>query len=131
MVLCALLAVIPAVNALDGDEVIVVIMARGSPALTKDEVADVYVGRSKALRPIDLPESDSIRALFYKKATDRALAQIRTVWARLTFTGEGRPPIEMTDDLAVKKAVANDRRAIGYISKANVDSSVQVVLQLN
>jgi hypothetical protein len=64
-------------------------------------------------------------------ATGRDLPQIKAVWSRLTFTGQGRPPKELADAVAVKKAVAADPRAIGYIDKADLDASVTVVLTLD
>jgi hypothetical protein len=110
---------------------IVVIMAPGAPALSKDQVANVYVGRSKDLKPLDLPDSAPAREDFYKKATSRDAAQIKAVWARIQFTGLGQPPKELPDDAAVKKAVAADPKAVGYIDKSSVDSTVKVVLELN
>ena len=110
---------------------IVVVMSPSAGALTKDQVANVYLGRNTALQPVDLPESSDVRQNFYKKATGRDAAQVKAVWTRLTFTGGGQPPKEVPDDAAVKKAVASDAKAIGYIKKASVDSSVKVVLELD
>ncbi len=112
-------------------EEMVVVMRAGSAALSKEQVANIYLGRDKGFRPVDLPESSPLREEFYKKATSRDLAQIRSLWARLTFTGENRPPHELPDDVAVKKAVAAESKTIGYISKASVDDTVQVVLDLH
>jgi hypothetical protein len=110
---------------------IVVVMAPGAPALSKDQVVNVYIGRNKDLKPLDLPESGNERGVFYKKATDRDLAQIKAVWARIAFTGLGQPPRELPDDEAIKKAVAADRKAIGYIQKTQLDDTVKVVLDLH
>ncbi len=110
---------------------LVVVMTPGSAPLSKDQVASVYLGRDKAFKPLDLPQESPLREAFYKKATDRDMAQIRSLWARLTFTGENRPPRELPDDAAVKKAVAADSKSVGYISKASVDATVKVVLELH
>jgi hypothetical protein len=110
---------------------IVVVMAPGAPALSKDQVVNVYIGRNKDLKPLDLPESGNERGVFYKKATDRDLAQIKAVWARIAFTGLGQPPKELPDDEAIKKAVAADPKAIGYIQKTQLDDTVKVVLDLH
>jgi hypothetical protein len=109
---------------------IVAVMAPGAAPLTKDQVSNVYIGRSKEFKPLDLPASSPLRAAFYRKATDRDLIQVRAVWARVMFTGEGQPPKEVADEAAVKKAVAADPKVIGYIDKSSVDSSVKVVLEL-
>lgn len=110
---------------------VVVVMGASAAPLTKDQVANVYLGKNADLKPVDLPESSPTRQDFYKKATDRDAAQVKAVWARLTFTGGGQPPKEMADAAAVKKAVSADPKAVGYIDKADVDSSVKVVLSLN
>jgi hypothetical protein len=124
--LIAVLAI--AAQARGGD--IVVIMGSQAEPLTQDQVAGIYLGRNNTLRPLDLPESSPLREEFYKKTTARDLAQIKAVWSRLVFTGQGHPPKEMADAAAVKKAVAADPRIVGYIDKADVDASVKVVLAL-
>jgi ABC-type phosphate transport system substrate-binding protein len=110
---------------------IVVVMGAGATALTKDQVASIYLGRNNNLNPVDLPESSKLREAFYKKATDRDQPQIKAVWARLVFTGQGQPPKELADVAAVKQAVAANPKAVGYIDKAHVDATVKVVLTLN
>jgi ABC-type phosphate transport system substrate-binding protein len=110
------------------------IVAIGNPAaapLTKDELANVYLGHNQALTPLDQPESSPIRADYYKKLTGRDPAQIKAMWARLTFTGKGQSPKELPDSSAVKKAVAADPKAIGYIEKSAVDSSVKVLVTID
>jgi len=91
----------------------------------------VYIGRRNDLKPLDLPASAAERDAFYKKAMALDAAQIKAVWARILFTGRGQPPRELPDEAAVKRAVAADPKAVGYIDKANVDSTVKVVLELN
>jgi hypothetical protein len=110
---------------------VVVVMAVGATPPSKDVIANVYLGRSTALKPLDLPESSPVRQFFYKKATDRDASQVKAVWSRITFTGQGKPPKELSDAAAVKKAVAADPKAIGYILKSDVDSTVQVILSLD
>jgi hypothetical protein len=119
------------ISSLAGAGDIVVIMAPGASPLSKEDVSKVYVGRSKDLKPIDLPEASPLREAFYKKATGRDLSQIKAVWSRLAFTSDGTPPKSVADDAAVKKAVASDPKAIGYIAKADVDGTVKVVLELD
>lgn len=109
---------------------IVVIGHPSAAALTKDQVADVYTGKSQAAAPLDQPESAAIRADFYKKVTGKDLPQVKALWSRLTFTGKGQPPKEVADSAAVKKAVAADPKAIGYIEKSAADASVKVLVSV-
>jgi hypothetical protein len=122
------LGLLCSVRTIAGD--VVVIMAPGATPVSREAVADIYLGRSSALRPLDLPQSSTIRDAFYRKATDRDTSQVKALWSRIIFTGQGQPPKEMSDAAAVKKAVAGDARTIGYIDKADVDASVRVVLTL-
>lgn len=110
---------------------IVVVGNPASAALTKEEVADVYLGKSQAATPLDLPEASPLRAEFYKKATGRDPSQVKATWSRLVFSGKAQPPKELPDAAAVKKAIAADPKAIGYIEKSAVDSSVKVLSAVN
>lgn len=109
---------------------IVVIGNTGGATLSKEQIADVYLGKSQAATPLDLPEAAATRAEFYKRATGRDLAQVKSTWSRVVFTGKGQPPKELPDAAAVKKAVAADPKAIGYIEKSAVDGSVKPLLTL-
>jgi ABC-type phosphate transport system substrate-binding protein len=109
-------------------EVVVVVHPQNAAAsMTADQVADVFLGKSTALSPVDLPESSAVRGEFYQKVTGKDGAQVKAVWTRLIFTGKATPPKEVGSSADVKKAVAGDPKAIGYIEKSAVDSSVKVV----
>jgi hypothetical protein len=110
---------------------VVIVMGLGAAPLTKDQITDIYLGRSNALKPLDLPPSNVLRDAFYEKATDRDASQVRAVWSRLIFTGQGQPPKELADDDAIKKAVAADPKMVGYIDRSHLDATVKVVLSLH
>jgi len=106
---------------------IVVVGHPSNAGLSADQIVDVYTGKSQVAAPLDQPESAHVRADFYKKATGKDQSQMKAIWARLTFTGKAQPPKEVPDSAAVKKAVAADPKAIGYIEKSAVDGSVKVL----
>lgn len=110
---------------------LVVIANLAGSSLTRDQVADVFLGKNPALAPIDQSDGSALYAEFYRKATGRDTAQVKATWARLVFSGKAQAPRQMADSAAVKKAVASDPKAIGYIEKSAVDSSVKVVLSLD
>lgn len=128
--LCLCLALVPALTASVAAGEPVVIMSVGAAPLTKDQVAQIYLGRSNSLKPLDLPDSNPLRDEFYRRATDRDAAQIKAVWSRIIFTGQGQPPKELPDAAAVKRAIAGDPKMLGYIDKSDVDTTVKVVLSL-
>lgn len=109
-------------------EVVVVVHPSNPVAsMTADQVADYFLGKSTALQPMDLPESSSARTEFYQKVTSKDAAQVKAVWTRLIFTGKATPPKEVSSSADMKKAIASNQKAIGYIEKSAVDSSVKVV----
>jgi hypothetical protein len=110
---------------------VVVVMGPSAAPLSKDQLADIYLGRNTTLKPLDLPESNELRDAFYKQTTDRDAAQVKAVWSRIIFTGQGQPPKELLDAAAVKKAVAADPKMVGYIAKSDLDATVKVVLSLH
>jgi len=110
---------------------LVVIVNSAAAGINKEQVAEVYLGRSSGWTPIDQVADSSIYVEFYKKATGRDIAQVREIWSKIIFTGRGLPPKQMVDSAAVKKAVAANPKAIGYIEKSAVDASIKVALTLD
>jgi ABC-type phosphate transport system substrate-binding protein len=109
-------------------EVVVVVNPKAAESsMSKDQVAQFFLGKSTSMTPVDQPESAPIRAEFYKKVTDKDASQVKALWSKLVFTGKATMPKEAGDSAAVKKAVASDPKAIGYIEKSAVDASVKVI----
>jgi len=112
-------------------QVVVVVNTKNPAAtMTQEQVSNLYLGKIPAMIA-DLPDGSPPRELFYSKATGRTSAQMKAVWARLTFTGKASPPKELASAADVKKFVAANPDAVGYIEKSAVDSTVKVVLELN
>ena len=101
--------------------------------MTADQVSGIFLGKSNTLpsgataAPTDLPESAATRDLFYTKVTGKSAAQVKAAWSRLVFSGKATPPKELASSAEVKKFVASNPDAIGYIEKSAVDGSVKVV----
>jgi ABC-type phosphate transport system substrate-binding protein len=113
---------------------ILVVVGVHSPvnSLTKEQVADIYLGNSrvypdgnKAIATII--GSGSTKNEFFTKVLDRSDSQVRAIWARQTFTGRGTTPRELKDSNEVKQAVAADPKVIGFIERSAVDSRVKIV----
>jgi ABC-type phosphate transport system substrate-binding protein len=109
---------------------LVLIVNSAAAEIDKDQVADVYLGRSSGWTPIDQVANSPIYVEFYQKATGRDIAQVKAIWSKIIFTGRGLPPKQLLDSAAVKKAVAANPKAIGYIEKSAVDASIKVALTL-
>jgi ABC-type phosphate transport system substrate-binding protein len=111
---------------------IVVIVNKDNPAsrMFSEQASQFFLGKSAMFTPIDQGEGSKIRAEFYQKVADKDPAQVKAIWSKLVFTGKATPPKEFKSNAEVKKAVADDPKAIGYIDKSAVDESVKVILTL-
>ena len=128
----ALAAVTMASFALSASAETVVIVSQKNPAtrMFSEQASQFFLGKSNLFTPVDLPESSAVRAEFYKKVADKDTAQVKALWSKLVFTGKATAPKEYASAAEVKKAVAADPKAIGYIEKSAVDDTVKVILTL-
>jgi ABC-type phosphate transport system substrate-binding protein len=115
---------------------VVVIVSAKSPitSLTAEQTARIFLGKISNFPddgdavPIDQAEGSAIRDEFYSKVVHKNSSQLSAYWAKVIFTGDGRPPEKLESNVAVRKAVANNPNAIGYIDKNAVNRSVRVIL---
>lgn len=117
-------------------EVVVVVSSKSTvSSLTAEQAAKIFLGKlatfpnDNSAFPIDQPEGSAIRDEFYSKVAHKNSSQLTAYWAKIIFAGDGRPPKLIAGDAAVRKAVANNPNAIGYIDKNAVNRSVRVVLK--
>jgi ABC-type phosphate transport system substrate-binding protein len=109
---------------------LVVIVNPKNPAsrMFSEQAAQFFLGKSTLFTPIEYDDGMAIRNEFYSKVLQKDAAQVKTIWSKLVFTGKGTAPKEYKSAAEVKKAVAADVSAIGYIDKSAVDDSVKVIL---
>jgi ABC-type phosphate transport system substrate-binding protein len=55
------------------------------------------------------------------------MSQVKALWSKLVFTGKATMPKEVGGSTDVRKAVAANPKAIGYIEKSAVDATVKVI----
>jgi ABC-type phosphate transport system substrate-binding protein len=118
-------------GAAQAEIVVIVNHKHAAASMTPDEVADIYLGKSGSLSPLDLKEPSAVRNQFYQKVAGKDAAQVKAIWARLVFTGKLQPPKEVASAADVIKQVAANEKAIGYVEKSAVDASVKAVLTVN
>jgi ABC-type phosphate transport system substrate-binding protein len=134
-----LLAIVLLATGLDAipaaaQDVVPVVSAK-SPVttLSSSQVADIFLGKTARFPdgtqavPIDLQEDSPARERFYAQYTGKSPAQVKAHWSKLVFTGRGQPPRQVASSAEVRKAVAENPSAIGYLDASQVDSSVRVL----
>lgn len=128
-------AMLLAVGAAHADVVVVVSAKSPAGKLTKDQVADIFLGKSTSLPgagqavPLDQAAGSKAREEFYTKVTGQTQAQVKTLWAKLSFSGKGTPPKALASDDEMKQAIAANPNAIGYVERSKLDATVKAVLE--
>jgi ABC-type phosphate transport system substrate-binding protein len=117
------------------DDVVVIVSVDSKiAALTKDQVADIFLGRlkqlvdGKSVEPIDQPEGSPTRNAFYSKYVGKTPAELKAHWAKIIFTGRGQPPPTVPGASDALLRVAQDPRAIAYIDRALADGRVKILI---
>ena len=112
-------------------EISIIVSAHSSLAPPVTQVCQAFLGKIKSPTPINLTEKNPLRDEFYARACKKDPVQVQAMWGKLIFTGTGTPPTEVGSAEAMKKAVAADPNAVGYIDKKDADASVKVIATAN
>ena len=112
-------------------ELVVVVSSHASAPPSIEVVCQAYLGKTKVPEPINMPEKHALRDEFYSKACHKDPTQVRSIWAKLLFTGNGSLPKEADQPNEVKKLSAADPNRVGYLEKKDVDASLKVIASLN
>lgn len=125
----AVLGLMAAASAIPAQAELVIIVNPQNPAtrMFPSQAAQFFLGGSVQFTPVEQAEGSPIRAEFCKKVLDKTPDQVEAIWSKIVFTAKGKPPKLYKSSADVKKAVAENVNAIGYIEKSAVDDSVKVV----
>jgi len=117
---------------------IAVVVNANSPILsmTKTQIADLYLGRTRTFPNGDVAlifdhqDRNPLRERFFLALTGLPQQRIDAYWARLTFSGRVLPPRSLTDENAMLEALRKSSAAIGYIRSPHAHDNVRVILVL-
>jgi ABC-type phosphate transport system substrate-binding protein len=87
---------------------VVVIVSAKSPvtSLTVAQTTRIFLGKVNTFPddgdafPVDQAEGSAIRDEFYSKVVHKSPSQLAAYWAKVIFTGDGRPPEMLESDMA-------------------------------
>lgn len=133
-VLLGLLLCVPRLHAAD-PALVVIVHPERTDALTRDDLARIFLARKhfwgdgSPIVPINLPAGGPLRERFSREVLHDDSAHLAAYWNEQYFHGV-LPPAVLSSTDAVKRYVAGERRAIGYIEASRVDGSVRVVLTI-
>jgi hypothetical protein len=114
-------------------DVVAVVSSKSTvTALTRTHTEEIFLGKVRRFPdgsmavPLDLAEGSSERDEFYAKL-GKSPAQIKAYWSKIIFTGRGQPPKAVANGFVMKKLIAENPAAIGYLDRQLVDDSVRVL----
>lgn len=114
----------------------VIVHSDRSAALDLEAVAQIYLKRRRfwasgdPIVPVNREAGSPAREFFSRSVLQADVSQLVVYWNREYFRGV-LPPVTLASDEAVRRFVARDRRAIGYVDARLIDDSVRVVLYLD
>ncbi|WP_312931163.1 phosphate ABC transporter substrate-binding protein [Stutzerimonas nitrititolerans] len=111
-------------------EVSVIVNPGATKAPSQSEVANIFLGKDKSMKGVDLKDWTPTKESFYSAVTSKSESQLKSYWSGLIFTGKGQPMASVADDAAVVAKVAAEADAIGYVDSAAVNDSVKVLFTL-
>jgi ABC-type phosphate transport system substrate-binding protein len=122
-------------GASQGGDFVVIVNKANTVAVDKATVAKIYTGELKSWgdgTPViayDLPEDNPARASFSAEVVGKPVASLKALWAQMIFSGKALPPKSAPSDEEMKKSVAANKGAVGYIKPGSVDDSVKVAVK--
>ena len=106
-------------------------------SLSKQDIQNIFLGKiqsfpnGKPAKPINLSKGTASREAFMKKILKKNERSWRSHWARLLFTGKGKPPKEYKERQEIINLVAQKEQAIGYlIGNIDKNSNITVLMEI-
>ena len=134
---CALFAALaslaPSLAFADG--IVVIVNKANDGVVDKAFVSKIYRGEARTwpdgggVTAYDLPEDNLLREDFDGTFVGKSEKALLALWSQNALTGKALPPKVATSDEDVKKAVAANKHAIGYIQARNLDDTVKAALR--
>jgi len=134
LLLAPLLALAIASSA-HAQDLAVIVHADRAEQPTLAQIAQIYLKKRRfwsdgdPVVPVNRDAESAPRAFFARTVVGKDLRQLVVYWNREYFRGV-LPPATLASDEAVRRFVASEPRAIGYIHPDVVDDSVRVILHL-
>ncbi len=103
-------------------------------AVTIDYIANIYLAKvlqlpsGAAVQPLSLGYDEQLRDNFFRLTTQKEPSQLKAYWARLVFTGMGKPPTLIDDEADMLAAIIDNPVNIGFVQAESVTADVKVLL---
>lgn len=102
-------------------------------SLDRAQLINIYMGRyrqlptGEAALPVDLT---GLKQRFYRALVNKDLAEINSYWARLVFSGQVSPPLQLASPAEVLDYVRRNPGALGFVDETDVPQDLRIVARL-
>ncbi len=134
-ILLGLSIVLVAAGQASAQDLAVIVNVDREARLTISEIARIYLKQRRfwndrdPIVPLNRDAGSPARESFVRAVFGAKARQLADYWNQQYFRGV-LPPATLASDEAVRRFVASEPRAIGYIVRSAVDDSIRVVLYL-
>ncbi len=114
----------------------VIVNPRRHATLQLEDVARIFLRKQRfwsdgaPIVPLNREAGSTLRETFSRRVLGVTSTELAVYWNEQYFLGT-MPPATLSSSEAVKRYVASDPNAIGYIEATAVDNSVHVVFELD
>ena len=135
IVLLLVLALLAPALAGERDRLAVIVNRERRAELSVEDLAQIYLRRKRfwedgaPVVPLNLPSASPLREQFSRLVLRETETRLADHWNRLYFRGI-LPPATLVSTESVRRYVASDPNAIGYVPDSEVDGSVRVLFRL-
>jgi len=106
-------------------------------SLSKQDIQNIFLGKIQSFpngtpaKPVNLSKGSPSRKAFMEEILKKTERSWRSHWARLLFTGKGKPPKEYKNPQKIIDFVSEKPQAIGYIiGDIRKNSGVSVLMKI-
>jgi len=107
-----------------------------SNAVSKSALKEIYTGAKlkwadgNKIHVVDQADTETGKK-FYSAVIGKSVNEVRKQWTRLLLSGQASAPLKCPSDKIVKKVIAANPNAIGYIDTSALDDTVKEILRIN
>ena len=114
-------------------EVEVIVHPSNAAAITKDDVARIFLGKARGFPggkeaiPVSMGKSEASFDEFSKNVLGKSTKQLKAYWAKMVFTGKGTPPKEISSASELNSLISSNPNLIGFVPAGSAGAGVKVV----
>ena len=114
-------------------EVEVIVHPSNAAVLTKDDIARIFLGKTRGFPggkeaiPVSIVKGDAAFDEFTQNVLGKSTKQLKAYWAKMVFTGKGTPPKEIGSTAELSGLIANNPNLIGFVPAGSAGAGVKVI----